>query len=49
MPRLNIFIYSSCSDFIHELKLLQYLYFDSQFLQKKFENLCKTKADPGSG
>ena len=48
MPRLNSFIYTSCYDMIHELKLLQLLYIDACILQKKFGNFLVSQTGPNN-
>ena len=46
MPRRDSFIYPGCYDMFHGFKLLQYLYFSSKSLQKKFENFELSQSGP---
>ena len=46
MPRIDSFNYLSGYDMFHGFKLLQYLYFSSKSIQKKFENFELSQSGP---
>ena len=48
MTRLNSFIYPSCSDMIHELKLLKLLYIDECILEKNVDNFYLSQTGPNN-